>query len=183
MKRRPNHIQKLIKQIKSKSSQQNASKHIKQPFSVDLRENEKAIKEWLGSSQDVLMTKFTIKLQTGDKLDAMMVAIDGTVDEAVKREDILKQLQNHPLETLPNHNLDQIQDRLSAKHIVTETDMPKAINHILKSHILLIINGYNKGLLITADGFEIRSITEPETERLVRGPREGFIESIGVICL
>lgn len=180
MKRRPNHIQKLIKQIKSKSSQQNASKHIKQPFSVDLRENEKAIKEWLGSSQDVLMTKFTIKLQTGDKLDAMMVAIDGTVDEAVKREDILKQLQNHPLETLPNHNLDQIQDRLSAKHIVTETDMPKAINHILKSHILLIINGYNKGLLITADGFEIRSITEPETERLVRGPREGFIESIGV---
>lgn len=180
--KRPNNIEKLIKKLKTKNTkqEQRSNENKKHPFSEDLRKNEKTITEWLGSSQDVMMTKFTIKLKNEEKLDAMLLAIEGTVDEAVKREDILKQLQNHYLESLPNENLDQVQDRLSAKHIKTETDILKAVNDVLKSHILLMVDGYSKGLLITADGFEIRSVTEPETERTVRGPREGFIEALGV---
>lgn len=183
MKRHPQHIQKLIKKMKSndtKQKQQKISGKLKHTISIHLYENEKMIIDLLGTSQDVVMTKFTIKLHNDDKLNALIVAIDGTVDETVKREHILKQLQNHPLESLPDENLDQIQDRLSTKHIVTETDLEKAVDLVLKSHIFMMVDGYNKGLLIIADGFEIRAVAEPETERSVRGARDGFIEAIGV---
>src|SRR5699024_10008734 len=44
----------------------------------------------------------------------------------------------------------------------------------------LIVEGIPKGLLISVEGIETRSIDEPETEQKVRGAREGFIESTDV---
>lgn len=185
MKGQSQHILKLLKKLKafaSVSQKDNQQTDQKKALLISkhLNRNEKMIKDMLGDSQDLMITKFTIKVKDHQSLDAMIVAIDGIVDEQVKRDSVLKQLQNHQLDSKPNKNLEQIQNLLSVKHILPENDLQKAIEYILKSHLLILIEGYQTGLLITADGFEIRAVTEPETERTVRGPREGFIESLSV---
>ena len=42
---------------------------------------------------------------------------------------------------------------------------------------ILLLENNNTGLIISTRGFETRSITEPSTEQVVRGPREGFTEN------
>lgn len=127
-----------------------------------------------------MFTKFTIKLQSDDTLNAMLVSIDGLVDEEAKRNNVLKPLIENSLLEKPNEDLKQIQQLLSTKENIVEDNLINAVFQILKAQALLIVDGFNKGLLISIEGFEIRSIEEPQTEQTVRGSREGFIESTGV---
>ncbi|MGM7719250.1 spore germination protein [Metabacillus sp. Hm71] len=54
------------------------------------------------------------------------------------------------------------------------------LNGILSGKAALFINGYDTVLIIEAQGFASRNVTEPDTESVVRGPREGFTENIEV---
>lgn len=149
-------------------------------FSTDLTENERAIKNILGSSQDVILSKFKMKVMDGDIIDAMLVAVDGLVDEDAKRNNVLKPLISQVFEEKPNDELEQVQMRLSTKKTIAEKNVTKAIEHILKSNVLLLVDGYDTGLLTSIEGYEVRAIEEPKTEKVVRGAREGFVESTGV---
>lgn len=186
MKKRRSNIEKLVNKIKDKNGkrqQQKKSNDGGQPFSTDINENEKFIKQKLGKSQDVMLTKFTISLQDGDTLNVTLVAIDSLVDEVAKRNNVLKPLKNHSLQGPLDENLTQIQKLISTKKITVADDLEKTINDILNSKALIIVDGYNKGLVLEMEGFEVRAIAEPETEQVVRGSREGFIESTGVNSL
>lgn len=163
----------------NKQQQNESTSTNQQTFSTDLKQNEKAIRELLGYSQDVQLTKFKIQLKKGKQLDAMVVAIDGLVDEEAKRNNILKPLLEPPLEE-DEEDLQAIQSRLSVKQADIEENIEKALKQLLKAQALLLVDGFPKGMLIAIEGFEIRAIEEPETEKTVRGPREGFIESISV---
>ena len=43
--------------------------------------------------------------------------------------------------------------------------------------IRLLSEGFDKALIISTKGWDKRSISEPQTESVVRGPREGFTEN------
>ncbi|MDQ0339853.1 hypothetical protein J2S00_002646 [Caldalkalibacillus uzonensis] len=43
---------------------------------------------------------------------------------------------------------------------------------------MLLIEGLRTGFLLYVDDFETRNIDEPDTETVVRGSREGFVESV-----
>jgi len=149
-------------------------------FSTDINENEQLLSEQLGASQDVMFTKFNIKLHNGAYLNAMLVAIDGLVDEEAKRNNIIRPLIEPTLQEKSKVDLASIRERLAVKSAIIEGNPQKALQNILKSKAFLIIDGFAKGLLISIEGFEIRSIEEPETEQIVRGSREGFVETASV---
>ncbi len=176
-------LSRWLKQIKKKFSGQghdNASGQQNVPISTNLLKNEKMIKEILGDGMDVMLTKFSIRVSANETVDAMLVAIDGLVDEQAKRDSILTPLQHPGIEQWPNKDLDSIQNMLAVKNMRTETDLMKALYQVLSAQALLLVQNSGQGLLIDIPDFEIRSIEEPETEQTVRGPREGFIESISV---
>lgn len=52
------------------------------------------------------------------------------------------------------------------------------IDGILGGETLFLIDGFAEGLLVVTKAWESRSITEPATENVVRGPRDGFTENI-----
>lgn len=180
LKKRYSNTEKLIKKIKGRSTKHQQPNEEGQPFFTDINENKKLLEQQLGTSEDIMFTKFTIKLQNGEALQALLVAIDGLVDEEAKRNNVLKPLIEHPLQEKPNEELKQIRERLSTKKAKVEHNLLKAVYEVLKAQALLIIDGFNKGILISIEGFEVRSIDEPVTEQAVRGAREGFIESTGV---
>src|SRR5690625_7509149 len=49
---------------------------------------------------------------------------------------------------------------------------------LLSGHTILYIDGVDTVLMIDTVGGEMRSIEEPVTETLIRGPREGFVENL-----
>src|SRR5699024_3368395 len=162
--KRSSYMQKLLKNLKGEKEGQkkDSNSSSKQTFSTNLNDNEKAIRELLGYSQDVQFTKFKIQLNKEKHLEAMVVAIDGLVDEEAKRNNILKPLLEPSYEDNESEDLQTIQSRLSVKQADMEENIEKALKQLLKAQALLVIEGISQGLLISIEGFEIRAIDEPE---------------------
>lgn len=63
-----------------------------------------------------------------------------------------------------------------------ETDVagkPKDfIKYVLSGGIGLIVDGYSDGIIIDARTYPVRSMAEPENDRVLRGPHDGFVETL-----
>ncbi|MDR2932940.1 MAG: spore germination protein [Oscillospiraceae bacterium] len=58
------------------------------------------------------------------------------------------------------------------------TEMHEIVSDITYGDTLLLIEGSNRALIISSKSFMLRSITEPEGEKVLSGPREGFNEGL-----
>lgn len=175
-----NTIKRMLKAFFASNKSQQNSENETEYISTDLAQNEKTFKEKLGSSEDIMFTKFNVVVEKGEKIDALLIAVDGLVDEDVKRNNILRPLQLQKLEQSPNANLDQVQNILQVENIEVTQDLNDAVDKMLGARILVLVDGHSNGLLIKAPGFESRGIEEPSGELAVRSSHEGFIETNGV---
>jgi spore germination protein KA len=51
-------------------------------------------------------------------------------------------------------------------------------NSLLSGNSILLINGHDKAVELKTEQFKQRSVTTPQTEQVIQGPREGFTESL-----
>lgn len=65
-------------------------------------------------------------------------------------------------------------------YIETETtdDLQEAVNKVLAGPLALVIDGFDKIIIIDAREYPVRSPQEPDLEKVVRGSRDGFVETI-----
>ncbi len=152
--------------------------HPSPTFSFDLDHNEKQLKKQLDLSEDVVFHHFLISLHTGNTLKAILVLVDGIINEDAIRNNVLEPLSDESFECSKGELLEQVKKKISIQNIKKENNIEKAIFQILKGNTLLLIDGFNEGLMLVAHGYEVRAIAESQSERSVRGSHEGFIESL-----
>lgn len=58
------------------------------------------------------------------------------------------------------------------------TDLNQLIQALVYGDTVLLLDGAPEALCINSKGWPNRAITEPEGEKVLRGPREGFTESL-----
>jgi len=108
--------------------------------------------------------------------------MEGLVDEQSIQQSILGSIQETDSKDFPKKT-GQLFDFIYW-HIIADSSVEicesfdELSNYLLSGHTIIFINGLNKVLVIETLGGEYRSIDEPVTETLIRGPREGFIENI-----
>src|SRR5699024_8469058 len=149
-------------------------------LSSDLEDNEEMLKKHLGTSEDLVYRHFTISFEDGNTLPALLVLVDGLSDQDATRNNIIKPLNTYTLKRRKNHHtFTSIKHQISVfQPVIVESDIKKAVVQILKGSAFLIIDGIKQGMLMDIGGYELRALEEPQTERTVRGAREGFIESV-----
>ncbi|MDQ0157962.1 spore germination protein [Robertmurraya andreesenii] len=179
---RPYKLKKILKNVQNKSNEQKSDRYDQlNPFSTKLDENERNLKEQLGNSPDIVYRRFPIHFQNGDLRQVLITFIDGLVLEMTVRESVLKPLVDEPFSKNEQEPLIQIQEKLSAKKVTEESEFTKAVQEVLKGKLLLLIEGFSTGLIVHIEAFEfLRAVQEPESEKAVRGARDGFIESSAV---
>ena len=59
-----------------------------------------------------------------------------------------------------------------------ESDCDKIVSEVLKGKAVLICDDESQAIIIELDKHSERSITEPPTSAVIRGPRNGFVENI-----
>lgn len=67
-----------------------------------------------------------------------------------------------------------------ASDVVRTTDFNKALSEIIYGNCLLFVDTCKDVLILEAKGWDKRGISEPDGEKTISGPREGFIESIQI---
>ena len=141
-------------------------------------ENLKIIKDGLKDNSDIVYRDIVIS----ENLKATSVSVDGLSD--------LKSLSDFVIENLLGElgkiEIDEKVDILdylekqaiSYSEISTEDDLKTIYKLILSGDTLLLIDGVDNGIILDTKAFPTRSIDEPPTETLIRGPRDGFTESL-----
>jgi spore germination protein KA len=123
-------------------------------------ENVRRMKKMFHGDSDFITREF--ELRDGKK--AAAVYIDGLADANIISDFILKPL----MLDLP----------INVGEVGTAHNVDEASRAILNGDTIVFIDGYETAAFFNSKGFPTRSVTEPETETVIRGSREGFTESI-----
>jgi spore germination protein len=136
----------------------------------------------LDNPNDLIIREFTIG-NTNHR--CAIVYIDGLADKTVIDDQILKSIQIESVESekkltdKDNHLVEQLYSKvLSSGEVRKDTSLDEVSYAILSGDTALYIDGTDRVLTIGSKGWEKRSIQEPITEAVIRGPREGFIENL-----
>ncbi|WP_280768301.1 spore germination protein [Salipaludibacillus daqingensis] len=148
---------------------------IDHPISGDIHENERIIKKrvGIGTSFDVDVRKIYVF----DK-EIQFYFVNGLCDIQYIIE-LLKELMFlDAVERKESSVKDQIVNRLT--HVqVEETDtLDKAITQMLSGLIFILIEGESEALIVDVRSYPGRGPEEPDTEKVVRGSRDGYTENI-----
>ncbi|CAM3206575.1 spore germination protein [Paenibacillus taichungensis] len=146
------------------------------PLSERLHENEQLLRSRFSYCSDVIYRSVT--LQEGQ--DVLLIFIDGLVDKQIIDEAILKPLLE--LEHRNNKSAGQKirEERFALAQTKLVYTLREAIQAILSSSVIILTDGDKAAMAAAIDGAKTRSISEPESEVVIRGPREGFTESLRV---
>lgn len=109
--------------------------------------------------------------------------IDGLVEKTLVDEAVLRPLMLGPRQPREDGgwDMDYIMSSLLFVSSVTQTEkVADAVQGILSGDTVLLAEGSLRALVISLRGWKMRGIDEPETESVVRGPREGFTETLRV---
>ena len=110
-----------------------------------------------------------------------IIYLDGMVNTEIVNENIIQPvLCSNLSENIESGNLlEELKKKVIVSNNVTlETEVNKTVSSVINGDTLFLLEGYDNALVISSKGGLFRPITEPTSSRVVRGPREGFTESI-----
>ena len=160
---------------------QNTMEDFSQELTDTLENNLNTLKGILGSSSDIIIRRFCLNKEKN--IQAALIFIDGLIDKNLVNENIMKPLmfnKNH----INDEETQNAQYAASTLLSVGEIEKSNSVNSIIDSCLsgdtILLLDGSKEALVISLRGFKTRDIKEPETESVVRGPREGFTETLRI---
>lgn len=131
------------------------------------------------NSSDIIYYEF--EGYSGER--ALIVYIDGLINKEVLNRDVVDTFIKTTKEINVKENLKNPQVLKSLINVanVKETKMmSEAAYAILNGNTAMFFEGSDYIFIIDSKGWDKRAVSEPDTEAVVRGPREGFVESVGV---
>ncbi|WP_336776473.1 spore germination protein [Paenibacillus sp. MMO-58] len=159
------------------------------PF-ASVNDNLVFIKQSLGSPNDLLIRTF--RMAEGER--AAVVCIEGLADKQVIQNQVISQLiqvsGSHFTRTDRTENTGQMDDeygrgldaqtteQLSLQDMRRSSDWDDIMLTILSGDAALFVEDMEETVLIGSKGWKSRAIEEPQTESLIRGPRDGFTEDL-----
>ncbi|RTE08962.1 spore germination protein [Paenibacillus whitsoniae] len=149
------------------------------PIFSQMSDNSAWIKDALGAPTDLVIRTFTIGQAAHP---CTVVCIDGLVDKVTIYEELIKPL----LVYFSDYGITSMDEfaKQVASVIVANLDteasrtLEDAVNTVLAGNCVLFIDGLAQMFSIDSQGWKSRGIEEPQTESVIRGPHEGFIEDL-----
>ncbi len=144
-----------------------------------------AVHELLSQSFDMLFRDFIIEGKTAVK--AYLVCVDGMVSKELVNDFVLKTLMVQSLgkpalaKLTPETARETVYSFLLANNEVRKEDsLAGTVDSILSGDSALFFADRPGAIIIGTRGWEQRGINEPTTESVIRGPREGFSETLRI---
>nr|WP_087974737.1 spore germination protein [Oceanobacillus rekensis] len=189
----------LFNRMRSQKQTNQATEQTKFSIQINkkLDDNLKNMKQMLGDPVDLVIRELIL----GGTRVAILY-INGITDGNLINNNILKTIQdnlkqlesngskdskdtNEPneskksKETKDSNLLDKVyQEIIAITDIEKYTTMDEVSFAVLNGSTALFIDGMDTVLLMGTTGGESRAIEEPDSESLIRGPRDGFVENI-----
>ncbi len=134
-------------------------------LSADLNENIALIEQQL-KCDDLVARRFVVK----SGVEGIIFFIDGMIDRNIVSDSIIRHMTSS----------NSTYDLPATNELESTTSLRQVIRNILSGSAVLLLDGHREAFLNNARGWERRKVEEPLTESVVRGPRDGFCETLCV---
>jgi spore germination protein KA/spore germination protein len=141
------------------------------PIFPTIQDNKQYLKQLFADCSDAVVREFSI----GEKVSALLVFIDGMVNTELVNQAMRAMMQS-PMDAYSHEHL--ADTMLPVCQLQPADRYGAFIQSVLGGDTGLIVDGQTNAMLLGIRGGNQRSISEPETETVVRGPREGFTENL-----
>lgn len=148
---------------------------LRDEISLNLNENVDYIKGLLKYNSDVIYREF----YTGS-IKAAVVYIDSMADRNLINDFIIENFM-YEVKKSDEHvkDIEYIENRLiSASDIKKIEKLSEGIDAFLAGETLLMFDGFSSAYIIATRSWPTRGISEPSSENVLRGARDGFTETI-----
>lgn len=151
-------------------------------FGMNAEKNLQTIKNIIGDAADFKIREFYYG--TERKILLILVFLEGLADKNVIDRDIIKPLtvESHIQirKGIFNNSsfINTVKQNITTSFVKEIAFIEEAVESILSGDTVLLVDDCDKSLILATQDFEKRTVTEPQTEAVVRGPREGFTENL-----
>ncbi len=119
-----------------------------------------------------------IKARKNISFNAAVMFIDGMTSGEQLYASVIKPLMEMDVSNDSQNLAEYIASQLLfAGDVKQLSDLSQILEGVLYGEALLLIDGSKTALVLDVKGFKTRGISEPENERILQGPREGFEEA------
>ena len=145
-------------------------------FSSDYNKNIKTLDEELRIKSSFDLVGRDLKI---DKRNARLYFVDGFCKDGEMTK-IITSFMTATEDSLKN--LPTARDFANRYIPYVETDITNQtdlfITSVLSGAVGIVIEGYNDAVIVDARTYPVRSVAEPENDRVLRGPHDGFVETL-----
>lgn len=151
------------------------------PITPQLDTNLELVRSALGNSPDIV-TRTVVNKRFSER-PMGIIYIDGLVDmESIQwmmRESLLKTQGDTPVSAHPGDVYRFLLEETLAIGSVTELHSLEAIySSLFEGNTVILLDGCEAAFSADTSGGSMRSVEEPSTQTVIRGPKEGFTENI-----
>ncbi|WP_407308988.1 spore germination protein [Desulfosporosinus sp. SB140] len=155
----------------------------KQPLTLNIDANLQVLQKAFQSCSDIVFREFQLTLPA--PIRAFIVYADSLCDPVLINESILKSIMLETSAQLPGKEtlnvqppqfiLERLLTNLKAQMV---SDILELTDFVLDGNLILVIDGYSTAIVAAVQGYEQRTVNEPSSEQNIRGPKDGFVESL-----
>lgn len=148
-------------------------------ISKSLRENERYVQKKCENCADILIRP--MKLGQEKKLDCLMVYIEVAISNMMLDDSALGKMINRFWESSPQQIQEFMQyNSLGIADVKKLSTMEEVFEALLSGNAVFFVDGYEKAMKISSKGYPDMGVSEVQTEKVIRGSREGFTDSVKV---
>ena len=143
----------------------------------ELRKNESYIREKFENCADILIRP--MRLGSESKIDCLMVYIEVAVSNMMLDDSALGKMINHFWEISPGQIQEFMRNNsLGIADVQKLADMEEVLSAVFAGNAVFFIDGYDRAMKISSKGYPNMGVSEAESEKVLRGSKEGFSDSV-----
>ncbi|MFF2479708.1 spore germination protein [Paenibacillus sp. NPDC058071] len=167
------YFRKNEKLNKTKSTE--LEEELEREFTSDIDQNEKIFKETFQDCSDVQFRRVEVNHHN----HFLIVYIDNIIDKKMLEEYVIKPI----LTSLRNEKVVKEEGVLTSEMLPicvsdSSTKVTQLVRNVLEGEVAILIPGNKNVMSYSIPDIPKRSLDEPSSEPVIRGPKDGFIEHI-----
>lgn len=148
-------------------------------ISENLRENEAYIRKRCENCGDIVIRP--MRLGKDRKADCLMVYLEAATSNMMLEDSALGKMINHFWEISPEQICEFVKhNSLGIADAGKLATMEEAFEALLAGNAVFFLDGFDQALKIASSGYPGMGVSEAETEKVLRGSKEGFSDSVKV---
>lgn len=153
------------------------------PLKAKLSDNQRILREIFNNCADIVFESFTVNWPK--PVEGMLIYAESLTDSERISQQILRPL----LWELPKWEGEMPAGKdslvgflkrslINARKTQNATGFVELTDYVLHGNVAILLDGEAKALVVPLQGGENRAVAEPDTEPVVIGPKDGFIEAL-----